>query len=525
MSQFNSGIAPAYLGAVNTSTYYGYKINPFDNLILSAPSNFTITNNLSYDVIPYYWYGDGNGGGVTQMSAGGMYWGNLKITNAGFTGQYDYNPSITVTNRPGIINKLTYTIGDHQIVAGYWFEYATQAQTGPFTALNADGTVADAFGASNNISLPSTAVCQVYNPVTKTAGATVACPGGALQKRDTLTDTMTNMLFVGDTWSLNNKWTLDYGVKQVFVNRTVKDDMPGAIPSDTLDDVATLPTVGVRFKPNDENQFWASVSTTFHSAPNYTLAQSFSSTAGTIGQIAVPPPEYGEVFEIGHRYQGPLFATSVIAFLGHFSNYQISTTAPDPGGSTATASVTLDAGDIVNYGIDGEFGTRPIDNFRLYVSGELLHTQLLDNIPAGSTLAGTIISDNLPTKGKQLPGAPNFSAGFGLDYDDGHVFGNVSYKYQGAQFATLMNDEQIPGFGRVNAAIGYRFSNFGILKAPEIKLSLENLLNANQITGISTVTTNAANTIGTKGGTISGSTPYYYVGEGFSAMLTFRAAF
>ena len=525
LPQFQADVKPSYLGAVNTSTYYGYKINPFDNLILSAPSNFTINSNLTFDTIPYYWYGDGNGGGVTAMSSKAMYWGDLKITNAGFTGQYDYDPSVTVTNRPGIINKLTYTVGDHKIVAGYWFEYATQAQTGPFAALNADGSVADPFVDTGKLYLPVGTTCQLYNYVTKTTGATVACPTGPMEKRDTLTTTMTNMFFVGDTWNFAPQWTLESGVKEVLVHRTVDDYMPGAIPSDTLDNNSLLPTVGVRFKPNDQNQFWASVATTFHSAPNYTLAQTFSSTAGTIAPINVPPPEYGEMFEIGHRYQGSLFATSVSAFLGHFTNYQVSTYELDPSGSNSQVSVTMNAGGLLTYGVDGEFGTRPINNFRPYVSAELMRTEILDNMPAASVLAGNNINDFLPTKGKQLPGAPNFSAGFGLDYDDGHWFGNLAYKYQGAQYSSFMNDQEMPGFGRLNGAIGYRFSDIGFVKAPEIKLSLSNLLNSRQMTGINSIVTNALPTIGTKGGTIQSSTPYYYVGEGFSAMLTARAAF
>ncbi|HYA72971.1 MAG TPA: hypothetical protein VEF36_07410, partial [Roseiarcus sp.] len=59
----------------------------------------------------------------------------------------------------------------------------------------------------------------------------------------------------------------------------------------------------------------------------------------------------------------------------------------------------------------------------------------------------------------------------------------------------------------------------------EIKLSLSNILNARQMTGIYTVTNNSLATVGSKGGVIAASTPYYYVGEGFSAMLTARAAF
>ena len=154
-----------------------------------------------------------------------------------------------------------------------------------------------------------------------------------------------------------------------------------------------------------------------------------------------------------------------------------------------------------------------------------MRTEILDNMPTASMLGGDNINDFLPTKGKQLPGAPNFSAGVGLDYDDGHVFGNLAYKYQGPQYSTFMNDQTMPGFGRLNGAIGYRFSDMGFVKAPEIKLSLSNILNSRQMTGVSSVITNAVPTIGAKGGTIAASTPYYYVGEGFSAMLTARAAF
>ena len=186
------------------------------------------------------------------MSGTAMYWGDLKITNAGFTGQYDYNPSVTVTNRPGIINKLTYTIGDHKIVAGYWFEYATQAQTGPFAALNADGSVADPFVDTGKLYLPVGTACQLYNCVTKTTGATVACPTGPMEKRDTLTDDDDeHVLRRRHLEHFAPQWTLEYGVKEVLVNRTVDDYMPGAIPSDTLDNNSLLPTVGVRFKPND----------------------------------------------------------------------------------------------------------------------------------------------------------------------------------------------------------------------------------------------------------------------------------
>ena len=125
-----------------------------------------------------------------------------------------------------------------------------------------------------------------------------------------------------------------------------------------------------------------------------------------------------------------------------------------------------------------------------------------------------------------MPRAPQFIGALGLDYDDGHVFGNASYKYIARQYSTFTNDQAIAPYSRVDASIGYRFDDFGVAKAPEIKLNIHNLFNTRALTGVSGVQTNAVATRGVKGGTIaSGGTPTYYMGEGFAAIVTLRAGF
>jgi iron complex outermembrane receptor protein len=309
----------------------------------------------------------------------------------------------------------------------------------------------------------------------------------------------------------------------VFADRTVDNLLPYAtVSSDTLHDSATLPTVGARYTLDRDNTVFASFGTSFRSAPNYTLAQSFSATSSSVAPINVPPPEEGKTFEVGHRFQGSLFATSVSGFLGLYDNFQQTTNIMDPSGGTSTFSVTRNVGGLMNYGIDAEIGTRPYHHFRPYISGELLHTELLDNMPTTAKLGGVNIADYLPSKGKELPGAPNYSAGVGIDYDDGHWFGNLGFKYIGAQYSSYMNDEQIPGFGRMDAAIGYRFSDTAGFKQPEIKLNFFNILNTRDLTGVNSYTLNAQDTIGVLGGTIAKSTPNYYMGQDFSFMLTLR---
>lgn len=559
MAQFNAGTGFQYLpslpssffkqtspidqSANNAFNFIDYRVNPFRNLILSAPSNFKITENLKFDTIPYYWYGFGNGGGTATMSESGMFWGNLKVTNVNYGGTgaltdkiLYYNPSITETNRPGVIDKFTYTMGDHKVVAGHWFELAQHRQYAPYVALNADGTVQDPFAEHFNFSLPSTAKCNLFDPskpVAQQVGAQVVCPTGNMQRRDQYTTTMSNAVFIGDSWKISKDLTIDAGVKQVWIDREVKNRMPGSNPAiNSLHDTATLPTVGVSYSLNDDNRVFANYGTSFRSAPNFTLIQSFSNSNGGIAPVNEIPTERGQTFEVGHRYQGHLLATSVSAFYGQYKNYQVSTSVRDITGGTGNQTITINAGDLENYGINAEIGFAPINYFRPYLSGEWLHTELLDNVIQGATsvpvvagVANPNYNDTLRTKGKELPGAPSYSFGIGLDYDDGHFFGNLSYKYLGAQYSTFMNDQKMDAFGRLDASVGYRFSDFGSFKKPEIKLSMFNVLDARQLTGVNSITNNAVATTGLNGNTINASQPNYFLGQDFSFVVTMRGAF
>jgi iron complex outermembrane recepter protein len=304
----------------------------------------------------------------------------------------------------------------------------------------------------------------------------------------------------------------------VWIDRRVNNILPGSnlLPGGAeqqLFDSQFLPTAGISYQLNDKSKVFASAATSFRSAPNFLLVPTYNPTNGKVLPFAPVEPETGRTFELGHRFQGDMFATSISAFYGEYKNYQLSTQLADPtnpGGPTVLGTINL-AG-LKNWGVDAEIGLRPINHFRPYASVELLQTQIV-----GDTTVGAL---SLPTDGKQQPGSSNYQFGLGLDYDNGHMLGNMQYKYSGPQFATLMNDEQMPGFGRLDAMIGYRFSNVGYLKAPEVKLNLSNVLNTLNQTGVNGVTNNAVTTNG-----VSASAPSYYVGQPFSAMLTFSSAF
>ncbi|MDH7794498.1 MULTISPECIES: TonB-dependent receptor [unclassified Beijerinckia] len=539
LAQFHTlGFSPAYAGSLPSTfitgpdqsagsafNYYKMRINPFRNLIASAPSVFTITDKLTFDTVPYFWYGYGNGGGTSTLtenpigtvSGPGTFWGNQRITGVdwfpnGIISSTNkgllFNPSITETYRPGIINKLTYQLDDHKIIFGHWFERATHKQTAPYAYLTAAGEPVDPYG-SGGIVVP--------------AGQPGA--GSLIQRRDTMTTTMSNTFFLGDTWSLfNDRLSIEYGLKQTFINRRVENFLPGATPVVTRNDTATLPQIGVRYRLTDEHSVFASINTTFRTTPNFALADAFSNTTGlkTTAANNTQSPEKAITFEVGHRYQGELINTSLSFFATQYRNRQVTTNTVDPSGGTALLTQSINAGRVNSYGVDFEIGTRPIYNFRPYLSAEYLRTRLMDNLPV--TLAGGA-QDYLPVAGKELPRAPRYQLGLGLDYDDGKFFANVRYKFYARQYSTFTNDQQIGPYGLMHAGFGYRFDDFLGVKKPEIKVNLYNLFDRRTLVGVNGVQTNALATRGVNGGIISGSAPTYYQGQGFAASLTMQVAF
>lgn len=518
---------PPAAGAWNRSAnqaglYYKWRINPFRNLIVSAPSTFAIQPGLTYDVIPYLWYGFGNGGGTASPTenpnGSGFFYGVQRIGNFDYnqngkivTGDRAvlYNPSITETVRPGVINKLTFDLENHKLIVGHWFEYADHRQTAPYAFLGPTGEVLDPFLTSNPLTLPGV---------------------GAPQRRDQLTQTVTNTGFVGDNWSLlDDVLTIESGVKIASIHRTVANYLPGVTPLVTQSDLAVLPQAGFRYRFWDEHQLFGSVGTSFRTTPNFALADFANNSTGAITPYNRLKPEQSVTLELGHRYQGKLFATSLSIYGTHYDNRQVSTQQIFPG-STASQSTTINAGAVDLWGVAFEAGTRPIYNFRPYVSLNYLQTRLLDNLSTtGSVPVGAGPSPNaadfLPTIGKHLPRAPKFTAALGVDYDDGHILANFKGKAVSGQYSTFMNDEGVPAYLRLDAMIGYRFDDIGFAKRPELKINFYNLTNRRNLTGVNSIQTNAVNTLGVYGTVIRSSTPNYFVSEGFSATGTFQVGF
>lgn len=488
------------------SNFYKLNRNPYYNINLSAPSHVTLTDRWSADFTPYLWRGYGNGTIGVPLFNSGNFQGSQLITdpiNLPFplpgTGGAQAQGLLAFEDsqyRGGFTAKTNYRLGMNNFFAGWWFDYSNDHDFQPLSPVSYSGEPSSVWGQNSNI---------------KTVN------GLRLLDQDILTKTTVHALFLGDNISLlNDRLTIQAGFKEAIVNRDGTNLLPGPQYKSVLNDAQPLPAISARYQINTRNQLFASVTTNFRSPVDITLYNTYSPVDGSttfIGGSNVRD-EYSISEELGYRYQGNLLVGSATYFHYNFTNRQIQSAVPGTNGAITT---DINAGGQTSDGIDVEAGTRPIGHFRPYVSGQYLHTSIDNDIRAGD--------DYLPTTGKDAVRSPHWVASAALDYDNGRFFGNYTVRYIGKQYATFMNDEVLPAYYEMGGTVGLRLRDFGPAKAPTIQLNLINLTNNKFLSGISSLSTNAHDTVGRFGGTIAGTPPLYFIGEGFAAIATVKSAF
>jgi iron complex outermembrane receptor protein len=471
---------------------------PYDHFFMSAPSKFVINSDVNLEITPYFWYGQGLGSGGTVLNESGNYLGtlfvpqNLNVTTGVLPGG-QFAAFATYGNdqtRPGVVAKVNYQLANHHITAGYWFDISHDKDFESFEALGADGEPSSNTGEIHEISFAN---------------------GQALLAQDILTRTTTNAFFVEDKSKyLDDKLTVDAGFKYVTVTRFGTDYLPGPQYHNSITDTKPLPTLGATYQLDPRDQIFASATTHFRVPVNLSLYNDYYPSYGLYGVAAKHlAAEYTISEEAGDRYADDLIIGSATFFNYNFTNRQLASGVIQNG---VQVSSYVNAGGETSRGVDVEIGLRPYKHFSPYISGEYLHATIDNNILVGG--------DYVPSAGKTAVESPPFMVSAGLSYDDTTWFGNVLFTYKASQYTTFMNDEKIPGYPQANLSIGYRVHDYLPSVHPEIKLNLINIGDVRYLSGPYSVTTNAQTTRGVYGTSIPGSSPLYYIGGGFAAVIS-----
>ncbi|WP_343528997.1 TonB-dependent receptor [Sphingomonas sp.] len=483
----------------NTNYWRLYRA-PFRNLYASAPVHLALSDRLTLDSTTYLQFGYGNSPYGTQLATTGNFLGDEELAQpivlpgakdgvATVLGNYTGDQM-----RMGQVGKLTLQAGIHRLTAGLWFDYGTDRVTQTYTTIDAAGRPTDRWGYRSK--------------------AIRTADGRLLAYENQRTVTVTKSVFLADSIALTPGLTVDIGFKGVNLLRNGRNYLPGPQSRVRSDSFAALPRAAVHYAIDDRQQIFANITTNFRTPNEFTLYDSYyGGVVSTRGTDALKN-EYSVSQELGYRYIGPSLSASVTGFHYKFRNRQLATVV-DSGG--AQVNSTLNAGGQTSYGIDAEIDYRPAKGVSVYVSGEYLRARIDDDLPVGA--------DYLPTRGKRAVSSPTLQIGAGSTYDDGHLFGSITGKYVGRQYATFMNDESIPGYATLDLSIGVHLADWLDGKRTDLRLNAINVIDPHVLAGVQAVSTNARDVVGRGGTAITGNAPAYYIGSGAAVVATVSRAF
>ena len=482
--------------------YWTIPINPFRNAVVTAKGWFAITPTVRFDVEPYFWFGFGNGNGpaptvvtLREGTATTTLNGGLRDLN-GDGDRLDtvsvFRSSVTQTYRPGATVKLNWQFGNQRIVGGYWYERARHFQTQPAVKMDVDGTVPDYWLQNSN---------QLLRHI----------DGSLYQGRDQKTISTASSFFLQDTISLmNDKLVVIPAIKIPQLKRdftNFANDGGGASAityNRTKTEKNTNPSLGARYSISDAHQMFGSVTKGSRTTNNFNLA----ATAVVNGVLIFPnvKQETTVTTDVGYRYLSDVITFSGTAFNTKFKD-RISTAFDQD----LARRVDTNVGDATIRGLELEAGTRPYNGVSVY--GSVTYTRSRFEQDFQNNAPTALLTNRLPTAGKEFPDTPKLLAGMTVQYANGPFLASLSNKYTGKRFSSLVNDQEVPGFHLADLNLGYRLPNTEWTKNVTLRLNVSNLFDKEYLvlstgSGSSFVT----NTSPIAGVTTGTGTVFYYVG-------------
>lgn len=506
MAQWQSGTLPSTTkeySASSPGSFYKLSQTPRYNAgMVLLPMRFKINDNLSISDTPYVNYTFGPWTGGTSVTPGSTYEGTQQVDVDFGTTTADSVVVNTGAHRMGV------TVGNNLIMAaklsstntlkfGYWFEDYSIRDKDPVTKVNQE--TGEPTWEKYRLSDGSIWYDQNYN----------------------LRYTMHSVFVKDEASFLDDKLKVEAGLKWSFVSRAAINYLPGSTAYQHKSENVPIPTFTMSYSPDAHNQFYFDAEGNYRQPYLGGAIEYYSVSTGTTSTSAkMPKSEYAIKEELGWRYSGDVLVGSISVYNMHIKDRLLTLNTYV---NSQQMTETVNAGNQSSRGVDLQLGTRPLWNkISFYGTLAYLRAKQLSNTAAVTTDGE---NDYLKTKGKYQISSPKFQAGFGINYDDGHLFAGVNLKYIGSQYSTLMNDEKVKGYMINSFSLGYKFNDIAALKAPRLQLNITNIGNSGQLIGVNSFTTNALSSVGVNGGTISGSSPTYAVQPKFVALVSLSTGF
>lgn len=497
--------------------FYKFNVNPFENYLITSKVEYTPNPRVRIAAEPYFWYGFGTGGGqlstLVESKSGSRLGGGVADIN----GDGDvldtvmvYRSSVTRTYRPGITLRSNFTLGDHSLLAGVWYERARHFQTNPAVRFDNNGVSASPW-------------------LDKDSAFLLRQDGTVQQNRDWLTVNTATSAFVQDNISLmQDALNVQLSARQLhiereFTNWASEGSTSATGRSDGFYKISRsyekfLPSVGARFSLDRSNMLFANVAQNMRAPSNFILSNLLlggTVTNGVLSGTTVRQPgvfmETSTNLDMGYRRAVDSWMMSASVYRVEFKN-RIAR-AFDPNTLVVT---DYNVGDVSLTGAELESGRKISPQWTLYGSVTYTKSEMKSNLQAAALPAAAEA-----TAGKALPDTPEWLAGFSANYSNGPWFGNVQLKHTGRAYSTLVNDEAMKAYNTVNATLGYKFGSSGMFKNPEVRMNVTNLTNEHYLR----INSPSGSSFTTRALGAGGSAPSYYVGAPRFVAVTLRSDF
>ena len=429
-----AGVAfPAPYTNVN-DTYYdsgGFRRDWLGALTLDLP----VTDWLDLNATYYHHYDRGSGGIYTPavFSPDGFPL-SVRTTEYGI-------------NRDGGIARLTARLGAHTLQAGYWHEDNKARTDRSYYAVSATNR-------------PDVTELLTANRF----------------RSDFLTDlsTVTNHVFISDSWKLSDALTIAGGFKGARVENGIvtKFGTPfinGKIAARDW----FQPQIGATYRLGDQ-EFFANYAENMRAyissfrGPFGTTQAGFEAIRGTL------KPETSRTIEGGWRFDLGAVRGVIALYDVKFKNRLLA--AFSGANILGNPSVLQNVGSVTSRGVEVGATYRISAPLSLIASYSYNDSTYDDDTVNGAA--------KVPTKGVRTVDTPAHLAKGEINYDDGALFGNLAGAYTSRRNVTYVGDVKVKGYTLFDAAIGYRFPPTSALAGVEIQVNAVNLTDKKYIAAL-----------------------------------------
>jgi hypothetical protein len=385
-------------------------------------------------------------------------------------------------NRGGLVSNVDWTLGDHHIGFGAWYEHnnsGTQRAWYPFSASSTDLTPYN-IPTNKNFSQYAS---NINNDVVQ--------------------------LHVQDEWQLRPNLRLTGGFKSSlqFAEGTVPiqqrnlptNTNPTLLPTGKITTKEWfLPQVGGVWDVTEDEQVFVNVQKNLRQFVTYGAGGLSPWSLGSQAAFDLfkknVNPETALTYELGLRSHrtvemGPITGVEAQLSLYHvdFSDrlLQISST-PVISSLVAGAAILANVGSVKTDGVDLAATVHFGDHFSFYDALSYNRSQYQDNYTTGA--ANTVVK----TAGKNVPGSPAWLNKFVAAVNYGNFEGQLVGDFVGERYATYTNDLKVDSYFQLGLQASYRFpivEPIHGIKAAKVSVNVTNL---NDEKGVSTLVVGAA---------------------------------